>query len=91
MSDPLNPCPAPSWGAYQQPVAGNLSLEPQLLFGAPSSSSISHQALVQLLLPLTASGCASQLPGVATPGELHHCIPLPCEQAQAGLLEKTTR
>ena len=58
---------------------------------APSSSSISHQALVQLLLPLTASGCASQLPGVVTPGELHHCIPLPCEQAQAGLLEKTTR
>ena len=62
MSDPLDYCPAPSWGAYQEAAAGNLSLESQFLFGGPSFSSISHQALVQLLLPLTASGCGITAP-----------------------------
>lgn len=90
----LTPALLPSWElTRKQWLRGFPLWSPQRrsCLGAPPSSSISHQALMQLLLPLTASGCGITAPRCCCSGELHHCISLPCEQAQASLLEKTTR
>ena len=59
--------------------------------GAPPSAPSLTRPWCSCSFPSLPQAAASQLPGGATPGELHHCISLPCEQAQASLLEKTTR